>query len=104
MYGIGTKPPAPRCPAPKFDAVATIKNSRSRSLETYVFTGRHYHVMDSEGRIDPEDPRLISETWPELPNDLEAAIYWPNSGTTFVFKGKIILVNYSISFLFIMFS
>ena len=36
-------------------------------------------------------PRPISEVFPGLPTDLDAAFYYPNSGKTFFFKVKVIV-------------
>ena len=62
----------------------TIFNSADGG--TYVFKGAHYWKLMEDG-IEPGYPKLISKTWPGLPNNIDAAFTYKN-GKTYFFKGS----------------
>lgn len=83
----GKKTPAPSapdqslCTDPKFD---TIFNSAEGY--TYVFKGEKYWRLTEES-IAPGYPKLISENWPGLSGNIDAAFTYKN-GKTYFFKGS----------------
>lgn len=79
------KPAPPRggedaiCKSPKIDA---IFNSNDGS--TFAFKGDKYYKL-TENAIAEGYPKLISEGWPGLPRDIDAAFTYKN-GKTYFFK------------------
>ncbi|XP_018571216.1 matrix metalloproteinase-14 isoform X2 [Anoplophora glabripennis] len=69
------------CADPKFD---TIFNSAEGY--TYVFKGDKYWRLTEES-IAPGYPKKISETWPGLEGNIDAAFTYKN-GKTYFFKGS----------------
>ena len=55
--------------------------------ESYVFSGDSYWKLDSD-RIASGYPRKISQDWPGLPNNIDAAVTWRGKGVTYFFKGE----------------
>ncbi|KAJ8942861.1 hypothetical protein NQ314_009924 [Rhamnusium bicolor] len=86
-HNSGRKTPAPStpdqslCMDPKFD---TIFNSAEGY--TYVFKGDKYWRLTEES-VAPGYPKLISENWPGLPGNIDAAFTYKN-GKTYFFKGS----------------
>lgn len=39
--------------------------------------------------VDDGYPLSISEYWPGLPNDIDAAVVWARNGKAYFFKGKV---------------
>lgn len=82
------KPAAPRgdsdviCRSPKIDAVF---NSNDGS--TFAFKGDKYYKL-TENAIADGYPKPISEGWPGLPADIDAAFTYKN-GKTYFFKVKV---------------
>ncbi|CAH1984950.1 unnamed protein product [Acanthoscelides obtectus] len=81
------KTPAPSvpdenlCKDPTFD---TIFNSAEGF--TYVFKGDKYYKLTEES-IAPGYPKKISDNWPGLPGNIDAAFTYKN-GKTYFFKGS----------------
>jgi len=55
---------------------------------TYFFKGTKYWVY-TYTRLHPGHPKLISEGWPGIPSDLDAAT-WYTSSVFYFFKGKFV--------------
>jgi len=72
----------PICASRKIDVIVTDKEGR-----TYVFQGHEYWVLDQAGGLQPGFPRRISDDWPGIPNNLNAAFSWTN-GKIYFFKGS----------------
>ena len=51
-----------------------------------MFKGAHYWKLTDNG-IEQGYPKLISKTWPGLPNNIDAAFTYKN-GKTYFFKGS----------------
>eukprot|EP00091_Calanus_sinicus_P013120 TRINITY_DN2921_c0_g1_i4.p1 TRINITY_DN2921_c0_g1~~TRINITY_DN2921_c0_g1_i4.p1 ORF type:complete len:357 (-),score=75.37 TRINITY_DN2921_c0_g1_i4:64-1134(-) len=62
--------------------VATIVNTFNGS--SYVFNGDNYHLV---GNSVDSGPRKISEDWPGLPGNIDAALTWKTVNDTYFFKG-----------------
>ncbi|XP_058789744.1 stromelysin-3 isoform X2 [Phymastichus coffea] len=58
----------------------------SAESETYIFKGQYYWRLTNEGIVSGY-PRLISESWKELPGNIDAAFTYKN-GKTYFFKGS----------------
>lgn len=69
------------CSDPSFD---TIFNSAAG--ETFVFKGSNYWKLN-EDSVEPGYPKPISQAWPGLPNNIDAAFTYKN-GKTYFFKGR----------------
>ena len=95
-YVIGTKPvitydgfgPYPNsqdkvslCSDTHLDTIFTTESNVS-----YVFQGKHYWRLTNEG-VAKGFPRRIFEDWSGLPNHLDAAFTWRETGATYIFKG-----------------
>ncbi|KAJ8978894.1 hypothetical protein NQ317_008873, partial [Molorchus minor] len=86
-HNSGRRTPAPTqpdkslCQDAKFD---TIFNSPEG--HTYVFKGQKYWRLTEES-VAAGYPKLISEGWPGLPGNLDAAFTYKN-GKTYFFKGS----------------
>lgn len=52
----------------------------------YVFKGSNYWKL-TEDSVEPGYPRKISQDWPGLPNNIDAAVTWTDNGKTYFFKG-----------------
>ena len=52
-----------------------------------ILIGSKYWKLTSESVADGY-PRSISEDWPGLPDDIDAAFTWQESGATYFFKGN----------------
>lgn len=64
------------------DAVFTWKNGK-----TYFFKGSQYWRYNEEkGKLDAGYPRFIQAGWPDLPNNIDAAVTWPRNSKSYVFK------------------
>ena len=64
------------------DAVFTWRNGR-----TYFFKGSQYwRYNEEEHKLDKGYPRPIQAGWPDLPNDIDAAVTWPRNDKSYVFK------------------
>jgi len=48
---------------------------------SYVFAGENYHIAGNQG------PRKISDGWPGLPGNIDAALTWKSFNDTYFFKG-----------------
>ncbi|XP_015790413.1 stromelysin-1 isoform X2 [Tetranychus urticae] len=68
------------CQDGRIDAVTRIADGT-----TYVFKGKHYWKVETNGLADGY-PRRISDDWDGLPGDIDAALTWAD-GKTFIFKG-----------------
>ncbi len=44
--------------------------------------------MSVQTGVDPGYPKLISNDWPGLIGDIDAAFTWPSNRATYFFKGK----------------
>jgi matrix metalloproteinase-14 (membrane-inserted) len=55
---------------------------------TYFFKGTEYWVYTNT-RLHPGHPKLISEGWPGIPSDLDAATWFINS-VFYFFKGEFV--------------
>ena len=53
----------------------------------YVFKGSNYWKL-TEDSVEPGYPRKISEDWPGLPNNIDAAVTWTDNQKTYFFKGS----------------
>lgn len=53
----------------------------------YVFKGSQYWKL-TEDSVAHGYPRAISDDWPGLPNNIDAAVTWPDNGMTYFFKGR----------------
>jgi matrix metalloproteinase-14 (membrane-inserted) len=51
-----------------------------------VFKGDKYWMMTDDS-VAPGYPRKISDSWPGLPSNIDAALTWKSTGYTFFFKG-----------------
>lgn len=69
------------CKDPKIDAIFNSYDSSS----TYVFKGDKYYKLINNSIVDGY-PKNISEGWPGLPGDIDAA-YTNRKGKTYFFKG-----------------
>lgn len=69
------------CRKNKVDTIVTDKNG-----ETYVFQGAIYWKLSSTS-VEEGYPRLISEDWSGLPDDLDASFTWTN-GKIYFLKGS----------------
>eukprot|EP00092_Neocalanus_flemingeri_P010689 GFUD01011513.1.p1 GENE.GFUD01011513.1~~GFUD01011513.1.p1 ORF type:complete len:523 (+),score=130.30 GFUD01011513.1:119-1687(+) len=65
----------------KLDTMVTTRDG-----VTYAFLGNKYWRL-TDTAVEPGYPRLISQGWPGLPRNLDAAFTWTN-GKTFFFKGS----------------
>lgn len=65
----------------KLDAITMTKDS-----SVYAFSGRYYWRIGDAG-IDRGYPRLISQDWQGLPDNLDSAVTWREEGRTYFFKG-----------------
>ena len=75
------------------DAVFTWK----KNGRTYIFKGSQYWRYNEKTRtMDKGYPKNIQTGWPDLPNDIDAAVTWLN-GRSYIFNGKdyLRLKNYS---------
>ena len=61
------------CDKPVFDAITTIMEGDQKN--TYVFRGMQYYLIDPNGGITDGYPRKIQDQWPELPSDIDAALF-----------------------------
>ena len=52
---------------------------QTSSGKTYVFTGSQYYGLTEQG-VENGYPRLISQGWRGLPNDIDAGVTWRNRG------------------------
>ena len=52
---------------------------------SYVFRGSSYWMLTKDS-VAPGYPRLISEDWPGLPHNIDAALTWKTRGVTYFFK------------------
>jgi len=68
------------CESTKIDAI--VKTSDGKS---YVFRNSYYWLLSSDS-IAPGYPRKISEDWPGLPDNVDAAFTWRETGFTYFFK------------------
>lgn len=68
----------------KIDAFVRTSNGA-----TYVFSGSEYYKLSNDD-TDVADgyPRSISQYWPGLPNNIDAAVTWKEEGVTYFFKGS----------------
>ena len=53
---------------------------------SYVFRGGNYYKL-IDTKIAPGYPKTISENWPGLPNNIDAAVTWRAKDVTYFFKG-----------------
>ena len=53
----------------------------------YVFKGSQYWLLTADS-VAPGYPRRIADDWPGLPNNIDAAVTWPDNEMTFFFKGS----------------
>ena len=62
---------------------------RTSNGATYVFSGSEYYKLSNDD-TDVADgyPRSISQYWPGLPNDIDAAVTWKDMDVTYFFKGS----------------
>ena len=62
---------------------------RTSDDNTYVFSGSEYYKLTNDD-TDVADgyPRSISQYWPGLPNNIDAAVTWKDEGVTYFFKGS----------------
>ncbi|RWS01644.1 matrix metalloproteinase-14-like protein [Dinothrombium tinctorium] len=67
------------CSSTEFDAATTINNV------TYLFRGEYFFTIDSTGSIERKG-RKISDEFPNIPSDLDAAVT-TRDGITYFFKG-----------------
>lgn len=70
------------CKDPQIDVIFT-----SADGTTYVFKGKYYWKITRKFSLAPGYPKLISNGWSGLPNDIDAA-FTDDSGLTFFFKGS----------------
>ena len=70
------------CQDGRIDAVTRIADGT-----TYVFKGKHYWKVETNGLADGY-PRRISDDWDGLPGDIDAALTWAD-GKTFIFKVRL---------------
>ncbi|KAL9954705.1 hypothetical protein ACROYT_G042276 [Oculina patagonica] len=66
------------------DAVFTWKKNQ----KTYIFKGsKYWRYNEVNRRMDSGYPRDIQGGWPDLPDNIDAAVTWSN-GKSYVFDGK----------------
>ena len=62
------------CKNASFDAVTTVVSGTQKKI--YGFRGAHFFLINEDGTIAHGYPKLISEGWRGLPNDIDAAFFW----------------------------
>lgn len=75
------------------DAVFTWR----KNGKTYIFKdGRYWRYNEDRKKLDRGYPRFIQRGWPDLPNNIDAAVTWRN-GRSYIFTGDnyLKLKNYS---------
>ncbi|XP_022104779.1 matrix metalloproteinase-19-like [Acanthaster planci] len=83
---MAPNPPAPDIPCTgRVDAVTTTQDG-----STYIFEGSNvWKFQSGASRIEPGFPKTIASTFAGLPNDIDAALYIPDSlERTYFFKGS----------------
>jgi hypothetical protein len=63
------------------DAAFTIRG------RTYIFKGSQYWRFREFGKLERRFPRQISKTFKEVPEDLDAAVFFPLTDSLYFFKG-----------------
>ena len=61
------------CKEGKFDAVTTLLLRGKH--QTVAFKGKHYFMLEDNGGIMYGYPKVIQDMWPDLPSDLDAAVF-----------------------------
>ena len=67
------------CKSGSFDAITTIQDGGEQ--RTYGFKGKYYFQLGEDGILSSY-PRLIKEEWPNLPNNIDAALFLPAKYST----------------------
>lgn len=84
-------PPESLCTDGRFDAITTMQDGF-----TYVFKGSYVYKFDSNFALDISYPKRIrslfgrwdSLSWVGLPDNLDTALYLPDTGKTYFFKDE----------------
>nr|KAH0807399.1 hypothetical protein GEV33_015392 [Tenebrio molitor] len=88
----GSNTPSHRVPAPSAPDVNLCKNPKVDTIfnsaegYTYIFKGNKYWRLTDDS-VSAGYPKLISNGWPGLPGDINAAFTYKN-GKTYFFKGS----------------
>lgn len=64
---------SPQCEEIVFDVITS--HMEDGKVNTYAFFGEYFTRINNYGMV-PGYPKRISWEWPELPADLDAAVYW----------------------------
>ena len=73
------------CRDPKIDTIFGTKDGNY-----FVFKGANYWKL-TEDSVESGYPREISDDWPGLPNNIDAAFTWTDNQKTYFFKGTVLL-------------
>lgn len=65
--------------------VRNYTRSRIR-YQTFAFKGQYFYELDDYG-VKPGFPKKISQRWRGMPSNINAAVYSPDTGKTYFFKG-----------------
>ena len=73
----------------KVDACLSKDDDGKKGL--YFFkTNEYWRYNFKDKSVHSNDPRKINQKWRNLPNNLDAAVYFPTQGYVLFFKGKLV--------------
>ncbi|KAM4622374.1 matrix metalloproteinase-9 [Discoglossus pictus] len=70
------------CKVKEFDAIAELNGA------LHFFKDGLYWTVSAKGQVDLHSPQRISDTWPELPANIDTAFQDPTSKKIFFFSGR----------------
>ena len=79
------KPPSGEDPILCSDAAVDALITAGSQKQTYVFKGAYYWRLTDAG-VEKGYPRLISQYWKGVPDDIDAAFSWPQTNRIYFFK------------------